>query len=115
MSYKRRIDLTGKRQGKLTFLRPSESIKGGWWARCDCGKVYALSMRAIKGYNRPGTRSCMACRPNKSQERSVRLADGRTIAQIAKASGLDLNLVYYRHRRGWPDWRLAEVPQRRSA
>ena len=35
-----RLDLTGQRFGKLTALRPAESIGGGtaWVCRCDCGR-----------------------------------------------------------------------------
>jgi len=114
--YKRRIDLTGKRQGKITILRPSGEISGGWVVRCDCGKTYHASMSSLKGYYRPGIRSCEDCRDFVAlgEKLSIRLKDGRTISQVARVSGLSLNLVYYRHRRGWPDWRLAEVPQRRA-
>jgi hypothetical protein len=115
--YKRSIDLTGKRQGNLTILKPTNKPKGGWVIRCDCGKVYGVTMSSLMGYSRPGIQSCMACRDNVSMgdKLSIRLKDGRTISQIARVSGLDLNLVYIRHRRGWPDWRLAEVPQRRAS
>lgn len=37
-------DLTNKRQGSITFLKPAEKRNGRlyWWALCDCGEIFSL-------------------------------------------------------------------------
>jgi hypothetical protein len=117
--YKRLVDLTGQRQGSLVALRPN--ARGGWWVRCDCGKIYRVTLSAWFGYSRDrgGIRSCRDCidRAAAANKTSVQLPDGRTIAQIARATGLRLDTVYHRHLRGWPAYRLGEVtrPHNRTA
>jgi hypothetical protein len=119
------IDLTGKRFGKWKVLGyawtkrypDGRNQHAKWRCRCDCGNV-AL----VWGYRmrRGASTRCMECAAAEAAKRakevlSVRLPDGRTIAQIAAASGLRLDTVYHRFIRGWPAHRLGEVPQRRSA
>ena len=101
-TYKRRVDLTGERQGKLVALRPSPG--GAWIVRCDCGKVYRVSMSSWRGYGRGGgIRSCRDCmdRYATADKISVRVEGGQTVAQLARMTGLRLNTVYVRLLRGW--------------
>jgi hypothetical protein len=117
------VDLTGQRFGKWTVLAyhatrryENGNAQAQWRCRCDCGTVSLVWGHAMR---RGGSTRCMECQKAAMTERgkkmSVRLPDGRTIAQIAAASGLLLDTVYHRHIRGWPAWRLAEMPQKRSA
>lgn len=53
---KRQKDLTGKRQGKLTFIKPSK-IKNNrvyWWVQCDCGEIEEKR-------NDTPSQSCLKC------------------------------------------------------
>jgi len=64
-----RIDLTGKRFGRLVVLEYSDSVNGSprWRCRCDCGKetvVYGGNLR--RGY----TQSCGCYRHECEQERA---------------------------------------------
>jgi hypothetical protein len=84
--------------------------------RCKCGSEFDV----VGGRLRSGvTQRCVACgrkaSRTKAKAKSVRLPDGRTLAQIADATGLRLDTVYHRYIRGWPHWRLAETPQARPA
>lgn len=132
------IDLTGQRFGRLTVLSMHPSKKdwaspkssGGARAlcRCDCGNLRMCSSQALRGLQRSRPTACVPCMLAQSKAKtsengrknlSVKLADGRTIGEVAAAAGLPINLVYYRHRRGWPDWRLGQertfTTKRRSA
>lgn len=105
------IPMVGKRYGDLVVLAEAPYRKwGGCWqrmvlARCDCGTEWEAQAQAIRDgrINR-----CLTCRSDENRRRgvedlSVRLPDGRTVAEIARASGVPLDTVYARWRRGWPE------------
>lgn len=110
------IPMVGKRYGALRVIAdlPHRRYPSGFkvrmvLVRCDCGRVYEACAPDVR--YRLRKHGCVDCRPENgvSAVRSVRLPDGRSIAQIAKASGLRLDTVYHRYIRGWPHHRLGEV------
>lgn len=54
---RKRLDLTGQRYGKLTVLRPAESIGTYtfWVCRCDCGQETVVRTSNLRGGR---TKSC---------------------------------------------------------
>ncbi len=122
------IDLTGQRFGKWTVLAYGWKVRSPdgrnqharWRCRCECGAIEFVWGHTMR---RGASTQCVACAKEASaahqrEHASVRLPDGRTIAQIAAAAGLRLDTVYHRFIRGWPHHRLGEVTrphQRRSA
>lgn len=65
-----RLDLTGRRFGQLTVLKPAENIGSmtAWLCRCDCGKELAV----MTAHLRSGQMSC-GCKPK------VTLVDGTCV------------------------------------
>lgn len=69
----KKIDLTGKRFGKLTVLEyvgETPKTKSGfttslWKCKCDCGKEKTISLNSINGKN--GTKSCGCLRHAKKK------------------------------------------------
>ena len=62
------IDLTGKRFGRLTALRPTEERKGTsvvWECKCDCGNIVFVSARNLRF---DATRSCGCLRSERMSE-----------------------------------------------
>jgi len=124
--YASAIPMVGKKYGHLTVIanagrrdygRPSYARGHRLRIRlvrvvCDCGAEYdAVAFQVRQGVNR-----CTACAREDNARRqrdetSVRLSNGKTIAQIAASSGLALGTVYRRFLRGWPVERLG-VPLR---
>lgn len=114
------LPMVGSRFGSLTVLslagRRDHGINSEGWrqrsllwlVRCDCGVEFTTLGGRLRGDRYyQGTRQCRACAEAEGARRgrmdfSVRLSDGRTIAQIAAASGLKVNTVYRRYLRGWP-------------
>ena len=47
---RKRLDLTGRRFGKLTVLRPAENIEGctAWVCRCDCGQETIVKTSTLR-------------------------------------------------------------------
>ena len=57
----RRVDITGKRFGKLTVVRYVRTVSPGravWLCRCDCGKLKELKAQDFARTDRISTRSC---------------------------------------------------------
>lgn len=113
-----RIDMTGRRYGHLVVLGYAGRRLVGRQrklvvrVRCDCGEVLEMVAAALRNQN---VRQCRACGvASAAKAQSVRLPDGRTLAQIADACGLKLDTVYHRFIRGWEHWRLGEVTQRKT-
>jgi hypothetical protein len=107
------IDITGQRFGRWTVLRlaPPERSPAGvgrtmWWARCDCGIEKVVNGATLRGGDSTGCRRCYLSDDTRGLDQSRRLRDGRTIAGIARATGLKLTTVDRRWRRGWPAWAL---------
>ncbi len=119
------IHMVGRRFGCLTVVdfakRKDYGVSSRGWryrvlryvVRCDCGREYEAMGQAIRR-----SKWCSACRDAESARRirtemSVALPSGRTIAQVAAESGVSLDTVYARWRRGWPEQDLG-VPARRG-
>lgn len=106
-----KIPMVGKRYGDVVVLAeapwkhyPTSKPHRRVVVRCDCGTVYETDAAQLR---RGDSKRCRECGREHSAdhhryETSVRLPDGRTIAQIAAASGLKLGTVYRRFLRGWP-------------
>ncbi len=114
------IPMVGRRYGRFVVLSeagkrtaPSGQRYRLVAARCDCGSRGLYVAQALRVGRSTQCKSCSA--RASGLKMSVRLSDGRSIAQIAAATGLNLDTVYHRLVRGWPEWRLGEVTQRRSA
>jgi hypothetical protein len=105
------IPMVGKRYGDLLVIAdagkreyPTTTAQRLVRVRCDCGREYVTLAYHVR-HGR--SKRCLVChgkwaaRRGRS-EQSVRLPDGRTVAEIAFAAGLDLGTVYRRFLRGWP-------------
>lgn len=80
--------------------------------RCTrCGKTSRLDRKLIVRAHR----FCSSCvRTLGAAAQSVALPDGRTLLDVANASGLPLDTVHKRWARGWPLERLADPPRARG-
>lgn len=60
---RRRLDLTGRRFGRLTVLAPADRIGRytAWLCRCECGRETVVTTRKLRGGN---TRSCGCLKPD---------------------------------------------------
>jgi hypothetical protein len=111
------IPMVGKRYGRLTVIADAgredlgrKPYSNGWRlrlrqvrVRCDCGEEFV----ARASHVRLRIRRCLDCAKEENADRnrneaSVHLPNGKTIAQVAEASGVSLNTVYRRWLRGWP-------------
>jgi hypothetical protein len=106
------IDITGRRFGSVKVIRWDGWLghHKAWLVRCDCGKEWRTRSQALREGD---TRRCSDCRDQRFREYgkaalSVRVYNGKTLAQIADAAGLTLNTVYRRWLRGWPVARLGD-------
>ena len=107
------IPMVGKRYGDLVVLqrvgRPKGACFKASWVRvkCRCGKVWTTEAHHVRSGR---TKRCLKCHKATAKERriSVRLPSGRTVADIADATGLRLDTVYHRWIRGWPEKRLGQ-------
>lgn len=84
-----------------------------WAVECAaCGEQDVLSSNVIysarKGHHQNFCRRCAA--GGNADAQSVRLPDGRSIREIAKAAGLKHDTVYHRYIRGWPHDQLGAKP-----
>lgn len=54
---RKRLDLTGRRFGKITVVRPAENIgtKTAWVCRCDCGRETVVKTYHLRDGH---TKSC---------------------------------------------------------
>jgi hypothetical protein len=105
------IDLSGQRFGKLLVLGPGpvkrfpcKQSHRMWRVRCDCGAVsMTLGFQLRQGVSS----QCVACGRAASAKwnraHSTRLPSGRTVAEVALASGVALNTVFQRYKRGWAE------------
>ncbi len=117
---RRAIPMVGRRYGRLVVVAEAgkRETPGGQRCRmvaavCDCG---SRGIHIAQSLRQGRSTQCRACGARASgRKTSTRLSDGRTVAQVAAATGLRLDTVYHRLVRGWPEWRLGEVTQRRSA
>lgn len=116
------VPMVGRRFGQLLVLARVPPPPGSWRApcvrvQCDCGEVFvARAQRVRDGV----TRRCLACAQRAAaahsrEQQSVKLPSGRTIAEVAQATGIALDTVYQRWHRGWPesDLALPVLPSRR--
>jgi hypothetical protein len=110
-------NLTGQRFGRWLVLRiaPSKITPSGqprtmWLCRCDCGLEKPVGAATLVTGTSSGCLDCYRKDPERGLEASRRLRDGRTIAGIARATGLKLTTVDRRWRRGWPVWALGLAP-----
>ncbi len=80
--------------------------------RCDCGRVYdAMASQLVYGR----IRQCRYCRGRASAlKTSVRLPSGKTIAELARETGIKADTLLHRWLRGWPEGDLALPPDRRA-
>lgn len=58
-------NLTNKRQGKITFLKPAEKINNRmyWWVLCDCGTIFKLRSDS-------NTKSCKKCQYEEQSQKT---------------------------------------------
>jgi hypothetical protein len=112
------INLTGRRFGKWLVLGPGKlrtfpsGIQARYWiCRCDCGTRHETQGQHLRHGK---SRQCNDCANHKraafGRSRSRRVGDGRTVSQIALATGVKLNTVYQRFYRGWKPWQLDMRP-----
>ena len=86
------VDLTGRRFGRLTALRPTGGRRHGglvWLCRCACGRMHEAPVRCLQGRN---TRSC-GCLRRETTPRNAGYAPqpGRDVAmQRDRAAGATL-------------------------
>lgn len=103
----RRIDLTGKRFGALTALRPvsaseTQDHRPGWLVRCDCGHE-----KIVNGSNlRRGKITSCGCGIVRGQRVSKSLASRQQHEDIAGKTYGDLTAMYYIRYDYW-HWRCS--------
>lgn len=105
-----KIPMIGKRYGRLVVLAEA----GDRWygtqsarlvrVRCDCGAEYDASAYHLRAGRAQQCRPCgKKVSASKNRARSTRLPSGRTLVEIAQASGVSLNTVTQRWLRGWSE------------
>ena len=85
----RAIDISGKKYGYLTPLRPLDERAQGsvvWECRCDCGKICRVPYNSIV---RGNTASC-GCKKNEHEQPPLHYVDG-TCIEMLKPKGLRAN------------------------
>lgn len=102
----------GTRFGHQVVIGPARARKRGATVRvrCDCGDERDVLERHLLV---DGVKACRPCALAGAARRvrselSVKLRTGKTVAQVAQESGLELDTVYGRYRRGWPHERLGD-------
>jgi hypothetical protein len=129
MAWRTRIDLTDKRFGKWTVLKPVAQGQNGmtWLCRCDCGKEKVVPGR----YLRKGVSTSCGCyakefqrqritedpiwvqncrKPTTGSTRYVVEKDGKklTLAEWAEIIDISLPVLINRWNRGVPDEHLLD-------
>ena len=110
-------DLTGYRHGRIAFVRrlpprtsPSGVVVSYVLVRCDCGKEWAVTLSALHGYSTAPLSACRACAAlDNGRKQSIPLISGETLVEVARRTGVSLNTVYVRWRRGWTRSRASRV------
>ncbi len=106
-------DLTGKRFGRLTVIRPVSSEESGakrsWECKCDCGNICVCSGDYLK---RGSTRSCGCLREDHQREAiktSLHIVDGTCIEKISSKAMFSNNTTGTRgvYRNGAGKWKAA--------
>ena len=88
----RKIDLTGKRFGRLTVVR--EADRGIWWCRCKCSKDTEVRGCYLR---RGSTQSCGCLRRDPLTFQGIE----RSISEWAAFTGIRRETIYSRLRAGW--------------
>ncbi|MCD8225348.1 MAG: hypothetical protein LUC99_10985 [Clostridiales bacterium] len=107
--WEKRVDLVGKRFGRLVVLRQMPEKKGwesSWECRCDCGNVCVCQTDNLK---RGTTRSCGCFRNEQRKENmktAIHFVDGTCVERIASRKLSAANTsghrgVYRRENGGW--------------
>lgn len=71
-----------------------------------CGKLFVTTAHHLRAGRVDGCPRCS--RIVGADKVSVLLSNGKTIAQVARESGVKLDTVYHRYVRGWPEADLGE-------
>ena len=81
----KKLDLTGRRFGRLTVLHPVADIEGktAWLCRCDCGQETVVRTDCLQSGH---TRSCGCRRVDVAEQLRARLTyvDGTCVEEIIK-------------------------------
>lgn len=113
-------NLVGRRFGKLVVVQHVEprAFPSGQKAQqvrvwcTGCGALFVTLKSHVVQRLLNACRRCSAVAG--ADKVSVLLEDGRTIAQVARESGVKLDTVYHRYIRGWPLERLGEPARKRT-
>ena len=95
----RRMDLTGKRYGRLIVLGPANQSEEGadcWICKCDCGNTVECTKDNLR---RGRTRSCGCLREEqrkKNMEKAIHFVDGTCVERIAARKSTSCNRSGYR-------------------
>ena len=78
---RRRLDLTGRRFGRLTVLRPAENIGGktAWVCRCDCGRESVIKTNSLREKR---SASCGCAGGPENARRGLTFVDGTCVEFI---------------------------------
>ncbi len=87
------IDLAGNRYGKLVVIKYVGDLK--WMCRCDCGNVTTQKGQKL----REGKRKSCGC-TTRSLHQTWYDGRKRSIPEISKLSGINLQTLYQRYARG---------------
>lgn len=85
----KKLDLTGRRFGKLTVLRPAENlgIKTAWICRCDCGQETVVRTNSLRSGH---TVSCGCTGGSQNARRGLTYRDG-TCVEIIRSQKVQKN------------------------
>ena len=86
---RRRLDLTGRRFGRLTVLRPAENIGGktAWVCRCDCGQECVIKTNSLREKR---SASCGCAGGPENARRGLTFVDG-TCVEFIRSEKLQKN------------------------
>lgn len=102
----KRLELKGKRFGRLRVLKRAENSDGGqtrWLCRCDCGNEVTVMGHNLAAGN---TKSCGCLQRDmvaKSSARRYITLNGKTqtLAQWSRETGISYGCLSGRLNRGW--------------
>ncbi len=105
----KRIDITGKRYGKLVALEYSHRDKfrlSIWKVRCDCGNEKLIAANSL----RRGFAASCGCGKYKSVKHLSMNGKRQSLTKWASDTGINRATIYRRLRTGWPVKKALTTP-----
>lgn len=110
-----RMDLTGKKFGRLTVVgegtpfTKGQAVTHAWICKCDCGKVVKVRQGSL---TRGSTKSC-GCLFEERSRTLTAFGESRTVSRWSALTGIPCNVIRGRITRGWPPEKAVTAPVRK--